>query len=86
MTVKKRKPKTFETWLKGYKNEDSKLGDLAKDMIRAKRDRRLQLLPTITLKESMEMEGACLGAWEAYEEAMDEYRAYKDAFFALSEE
>ena len=64
---------TFESWLKKQIDRDDPIGDLAKDFIRSSK-----LLPDLkTIEETFDKFTPCSYAWDAYEEAKEEYKDSK---------
>jgi hypothetical protein len=68
--------RTFGTWLKVYKNDDSALGDLADDMLRdcsqLRRTPSYFKTPQMLLSR-MRMNGACSAAIAVLKEAAEAY-------------
>jgi hypothetical protein len=63
--------KTFRTWLMGHLNEDTPLGDLARD---AKADSGWTGNGSTTLYRAMLDGGACYEAMQTLQEAKRQYR------------
>jgi hypothetical protein len=70
---------TFNKWLRAHKDDNTPIGDLARDYITDCRERGIRAMDHEELEDSLRKHRADRDCWNTFEEAVEEWKTFNSS-------